>query len=150
MMDANDDWLQTSSKAFIVFVKEMHLVDSYYEKFKTLGLTGTTYAQGSWRIDFILIDSTILPVIKQIGTFGLYEGIISDHGMLYMDCDEQLLLGGIIDQPVMTKSREFVIEHDANKYRRFLDLFCKLVTEKKFKARVENYAMNLQYTAPVK
>ena len=45
MMDANDDWLQTSSKAFKAFVKEMHLVDPYYEKIKTLSLTSTTYAR---------------------------------------------------------------------------------------------------------
>ena len=97
MMDANDDWLQTSSKAFKVFVKEMHLVDTYYRKFKTLGLTGTTYARGYQRIDFILVNCTILPAIKCIGTLDLYEGIISDHIILYMDCDELLLFGGIIN-----------------------------------------------------
>ena len=86
-MDATDNWLQTSSKAFKAFVKEMYLVDPYYETFKTLGLTGTTYAQGSQRIDFIIFNSTIIPAIKHIGTIGLHEGIISDHVMLYMDCD---------------------------------------------------------------
>ena len=44
MMDANDDWLQTSSKAFKAFIEDMHLVNPHYEKFKTSGLTGTTYA----------------------------------------------------------------------------------------------------------
>ena len=97
MMDDNDDWLQTNSKEFTAFIKEMHLVNPYYERFKTLGLAGTTYAQGSQRIDFVLVDSMILPAIKCIGTLGLHEGIISDHIMLYMDCDEQLLFGGIIN-----------------------------------------------------
>jgi len=97
MMDANDDWLQTSSKAFKAFIEDMRLVDPYYEKIKTSGLTGTTYARGSRRIDFIFVDSTILPAIKRIGTLGLHEGIISDHIMLYMDCDERLLFGGIIN-----------------------------------------------------
>ena len=47
IMDANDNWLQTSSKVFRVFVKEMHIVDPYHDKFKISGLTGTTYAQAS-------------------------------------------------------------------------------------------------------
>ena len=136
MMDANDDWLQTSSKAFTTFVEDMRLVDPYYEKFKTSGLTGTTYARGSRRIDFIFVDSTILPAIKRIGTLGLHEGIISDHIMLYMDCDERLLFGGIINRPVMSPGREFVIEH-ADKCKKIIDLFQKLVSEKKFKERVE-------------
>ena len=56
--------------------------------------------------------------------------------MLYMDCDERLLFGGSINQPVMSPGWEFVIEH-AEKCKKFIDLFRKLVTEKKFKARVE-------------
>ena len=47
MMDANYDWLQTNSKAFKAFIKEMHLVDPYYEKFKTSDLMSKTYARGS-------------------------------------------------------------------------------------------------------
>ena len=70
---------------------------------------------------------------------GLHEGIKSDHNMLYVDCDKQLLFGGIINQPVMSLSWEFVIEH-ANKCKRFIDLFCKLVTKKKSKACVEKSA----------
>ena len=84
----------------------------------------------------ILVYSTILPAIKRIGTLGLHQRIILDHVMLYMDCGEHLLFDGIINQHVMTPSREFVIEH-ANKCKAFIDLFRKLATEKKFKARVE-------------
>ena len=47
MMDANDDWLQISSKAFKAFIEDMRLVNPYYEKFKTSDLMGTTYARGS-------------------------------------------------------------------------------------------------------
>ena len=32
IMDANDNWLHTSSKAFRAFVKDMHLADPYYRK----------------------------------------------------------------------------------------------------------------------
>ena len=91
MVDDNDDWLQTISNLFKAFVKEMHLVDPYYEKSKTSGLTSTIYLQGSCQIDFILVDSTIFPSIKCIGTLGLHEGIISEHAMLYMDWNACLL-----------------------------------------------------------
>ena len=111
----------------------MHLIDPYSVRFKTLGLTNTTSARGSRRIDFTFVDSRILPVIKRIGTLGLHEGIISGHVMLYMDYDECSLFGGIINRPAMTPSWEFVIEH-ADKCKKTIDLFRKLVTEKKFKA----------------
>ena len=97
MMDASDDWLQTSSKAFKAFIEDMHLVDPYYEKFKTLGLTGTAYAQGSRQINCICVDFTILSVINQICTLGLHDRIISDHIMLDMNCNKRLIFGGIIN-----------------------------------------------------
>ena len=64
MVDANGDWLQTSRKAFKAFLKDMQIVDPYHEKIKTSCLTGTIYARGSRRIDFILVNSMILPAVK--------------------------------------------------------------------------------------
>jgi len=37
------------------------------------------YARGSKRLDFILMDSTVLSSIKEVGTLGLHKGIHSDH-----------------------------------------------------------------------
>ena len=68
MMDANNDWVDTSSKTFCNFVHVMKLVDPLSEKFATEGLTKTTYARGTCQLDFILVDSTIAPAIKKIGT----------------------------------------------------------------------------------
>ena len=57
------------------------------------------------------MDSTILPDIKNIGVLGLHDVIISDHVMLYIDSNERLLFGDIINRPVMNLAREFVLEH---------------------------------------
>ena len=65
-----------------------------------------------------------------------------------MDCNDQLLFGGIINQPVMTQSWDFVIQH-ANKCKRFLDLFRTLVTKNKSKAPVKKLRNDLQYTTTV-
>jgi len=59
MMDANDEWIDSGSKAFQNFVTEMQLEDLLYEKFGEAGITSTTYSQGSRRIDFILVDSML-------------------------------------------------------------------------------------------
>ena len=80
------------------------MVDPYYEKFKTSGLTYTMYARGSRQIDFILINSTILRAIKHISMLDLNKGIISDYVMIYMDCEERLFFGRIINRSVMTPS----------------------------------------------
>ena len=103
-MFSSDLVIDISSRTFQAFFEEMQLEDPLFNKFKWSSLTGTTYARGSRRIASIFVDSTILPAIKRIGTLGLYGGIISDHVMLYMDSNEQLLFGGIINCPVMNPS----------------------------------------------
>ena len=122
MMDANDDWLEKSSKIFQSFIEELQLQDPLHQKFGQDGVTPATYARGTNRLDYILVDSTILPAIKKIGTLGLHEGIHSDHVMLYMDCDESLLFQGKINRPVLNPAREFVIEH-ADKAEKFVEKF---------------------------
>ena len=139
MMDANDEWLESGSKSFQTFVKEMGLVDHLYDKFKDKGLTETTYARGKRRIDFILVDSSIVHAIKRIGTLGLNDGILSDHVMLYMDIDEVALFKAIMNRPVLHPTREFKIEH-ADKCEKFINKFRQYVDEKKFPKRVERLA----------
>ena len=39
MMDANDEWLQSGSKTFQAFIKEMQIEDPLYNKLKDNGLT---------------------------------------------------------------------------------------------------------------
>ena len=136
MMDANNEWLDSGSKTFQSFVKEMGLVDHLYDKFKNKGLTETTYARGKRRIDFILVDASITHTIKRIGTLGLHDGILSDHVMLYMDIDEKALFKAIMNRPVLHPTREFKIEH-ADKCEKFINKFREYVVEKKFPARVE-------------
>ena len=80
------------------------------------------YSRGSRCIYFIFVDSTILTTTKRIGTLRLHEGIILDHVILYMDCDEHMLFGGIINRSVINLSREFVLEH-ADECKAFLKVF---------------------------
>ena len=57
--------------------------------------------------------------------------------MLYMDCDERMLFGGIINRPVMNPSREFVLKH-TDKCEAFLKEFRSHVESKKFGERLKN------------
>ena len=94
MMDANDDWAGRGGDAFRNFLEEVGLEDPLHQKFHYDSLTHTTYAQGSRRINYIFVDSTILPSIRRNGTLGLHEEIISDHVMLYMDCGTRKSFSG--------------------------------------------------------
>ena len=141
MMDANEDWTKIGS--FRSFVEEMGLVDPLYEKFKDDGITATTYARGSRRIDFHLHDRALQPYVRNVGTLPLHAGILSDHVMLYVDYDEDGLFGGIINRPVMSPAREFVIEH-ADKAETFLEKFKELAAEKKFAERARSLAVKFE------
>ena len=104
MMDANDNWLDSKSTAFWSFLERVQLVDPMHNKFSDGGITPTTYARGIQRMDFIFVDATIKPAITRIGSLGLHEGINSDHVMLYMDCDEDVLFKGVLNRPVLNSA----------------------------------------------
>ena len=88
----------------------------------------TMYSRGPRQTDFILVDSTIEPAIKSLETLGLNKGIISDHIVFYIDCDETILSNGIINWPVLNLTREFTIEH-ADKAEQFIKRFRELLEE---------------------
>ena len=125
----------------------MHLEDPLYNKFKESELTGTTCLRGSCLVDFIFDRSTILTAIKRIGTLGLHKGIISDHVMLCMDCDERMLFVGIINQHVMNPSTEFVLEH-VDKCEASLKEFRSYEEAKKFGKRIKKLAKNSKTHGP--
>ena len=101
----------------------------FTKKFGSNGITNITYSSWSRQIDFILVDLTIKSAIKKIGTLCLHEGIISDHVILYMDCDKATLFSGIINQPVRNHDIKFTIEH-ADKAEQFLERFRELAEKK--------------------
>ena len=69
-----------------------------------------TYTIGSKRLDYILVDSMILPSIKKVGKMKLHKDIHLDHMMIYMDCDKDLTFKGKISSLVQMPARKFVIE----------------------------------------
>ena len=135
MTDVNDEWLDKGSKEFQQCVDETNLVNPLHQKHGHNGIVPTTFSRGKGRIDVILVNNTSVPAIKRIGTLGLHEGIILDHAMLYMNCNETRLFSGIINRPVLNPSREFVIKH-ADKCEKSVDKFCEYAEEKKFAERI--------------
>jgi exonuclease III len=92
LIDANEDWTnKRTGQALRVFLRETQLQDPLYDRFKNAGLTASTYARGSRRIDYMFFDPALLPTIRQIGTLGLHEALVSDHVMIYVDLDEKEL-----------------------------------------------------------
>jgi hypothetical protein len=76
LIDANEDWTnKRTGQALRVFLRETQLQDPLYDRFKNAGLTASTYARGSRRIDYMFFDPALLPAIKRIGTLGLHEAL---------------------------------------------------------------------------
>jgi hypothetical protein len=64
-MDANEDWVQNShpreKERLRKFIERTQLADPYYEKFKE---SPRTFTRGPWRLDYILIDPSLLDSVK--------------------------------------------------------------------------------------
>ena len=129
------------------FFDKMNLVDSLHQKHRHNGIVHTTHSRGKHRINFILVYNMIVPAIERIGAFGLHKGIISDHVMLYMDCDETELFSGMINHPVLKPSREFIIKH-VDKCEQFVDKFREHVKENKIADRVQTLSKAFERDSP--
>lgn len=146
-MDANEDWTSPSGKQLSSFLTEVGLVDPLYDRFCNQGLTKSTYARGSSRIDFIFVDKALAPAIKRIGTLGLHEAMFSDHVMVYADIDESLLFDGQVNRPVRVPNREFMLSQ-ADKCEIFIKAFKKLAQDFNFKKRIESIEARMAVTGP--
>jgi hypothetical protein len=80
-MDANKDWTNKHTGTALRSLQETQLQDSLYQQFHKDGLTASTYARGSSRIDYMFFDESLLQSIRCIGTLGLHKAIVSDHVM---------------------------------------------------------------------
>jgi hypothetical protein len=146
-MDANEDWASSSGKQLSAFLAETGLVDPLHDRFIGQGLTPTTYARGSSRIDFIFFDQALAPAIKRIGTLGLHEAMVSDHVMVYADLDESLLFDGQVHRPVRVPNREFMLSQ-ADKCEIFMKAFKKLASDCNFRRRVESIEARMAAIGP--
>ena len=72
------------------------------------------------RLDYILVDRALCPAISAIGYCGMHSGAHTDHVYAYMDMDEEQLLGGIVNRPITTHSRDFLLAQ-SDKVKDFLE-----------------------------
>jgi hypothetical protein len=121
-MDANEDWSSRTGTQSAEFIRDAGLSDPLCDRFYQDGVTPTTYARGSQRIDYILFDEALVPAIKAIGTLGLHEAMVSDHVMVYADLDEAMLFEGLVNRPVRVPNRKFILAQ-ADKQKVFLEAF---------------------------
>ena len=148
LIDANEDWTnKRTGQALRAFLRETQLQDPLYDRFKNAGLTASTYARGSRRIDYIFFDPALLPAIRRIGTLGLHEALVSDHVMLYVDLDEKELFQGLVNRPVRIPCREFILSQ-ADKCKKFIDVFRKVATEMDFAGRVSQIVLSFRLHGP--
>ena len=115
LIDANGDYQKGKDKDLLTFMDGAQLTDPYAERF---GHT-RTFIRGSSRIDYILMDRALVPLIKSIGYLGTHDGATSDHVMAYVDMDHQQMFAGILNKPPPATARDILIEQE-DKVQRFL------------------------------
>ena len=105
-MDANGDYNYEKEKDVKLgqFITKSHLVD---EKFPA---PIKTYVYGRKRLDYILMDPSLVGAVERIGYLGSHDGTFSDHTVAYVDFNTELLFKGIINRPVDIHAREFRLE----------------------------------------
>ena len=114
------------------------MVDPLYEKYPDR--LQRTYSRGTKRIDYILVDKTIVPSIERIGTLGLHDGLkFSDHVFIYMDCNEKKLFNGNINRPMHHPAREFKLEQ-VDRVEKFIKRFRELAEDRKLAEGVRKLA----------
>eukprot|EP00956_Cyclotella_meneghiniana_P018458 scaffold30735_cov52-Cyclotella_meneghiniana.AAC.5 len=144
MMDANEDWTKSDGKQLKEFMQEMQLCDPLYDKHYDDEIT-PTYARGSKRIDYILMDECLVGAVHRIGTLGLHEAMFSDHVMVYVDIliIEKEAFEGKMNRPVRIPSREFILAQ-TDKCVLFLEAFKEQAQIHQFQRRAESLRDRLQ------
>jgi hypothetical protein len=64
---------------------------------------------GTKRLDYILIDPSIIPAVESIGYLGTHKGSDTNHVYAFMDLNDNITHQGIVHCPITTKSREFTL-----------------------------------------
>ena len=136
MMDANEDWTKSDGKQLKEFMQEMQLCDPLYDIHYDDEIT-PTYARGSKRIDYILMDECLVGAVHRIGTLGLHEAMFSDHVMVYVDIIEKEAFEGKMNRPVRIPSREFILAQ-TDKCVLFLGAFKEQAQTHQFQRRAES------------
>eukprot|EP00956_Cyclotella_meneghiniana_P016019 scaffold25072_cov68-Cyclotella_meneghiniana.AAC.2 len=135
MMDANEDWTKKDGKELKAFMDKVQLRDPLYERHYGEEVTAT-YARGTKRLDYILMDAALLGSVRRIGTLGLHEAMLSDHVMVYVDFDEREAFDGHLNRPVRIPSREFILAQ-SDKCEKFMKVFLEQAELHNYGTRIE-------------
>ena len=120
MLDANGSIFTDTD--FRNFLTNNRLVDPYYMKFNE---NPRTYVRGSKRLDYIVMDDSLVPSIERIGMLGSHEGVPSaDHSYLYVDFREKDLFRGRVNRPAPRDRRQFTLAQ-SEKRTEFIELVKK-------------------------
>jgi hypothetical protein len=132
MMDANGDMHHPTKPDIELreFAEMAHLLD-----YSTLH-SSRTFMWGEKRLDYILVDPSLIPAIKRIGYLGTHDGSDSDHVYAFMDINYRIAHQGLVHRPITTKSREFTLMQ-SNKVKSFLDGLIKSSKDDTYKERVD-------------
>ena len=148
MMDANEDWTKKDGKELKAFMDKVQLRDPLYERHYSDEVT-PTYARGTKRIDYILMDASLMGAVRRIGTLGLHQAMISDHVMVYVDLDEREAFEGQLNRPVRIPSREFILAQ-SDKCEKFMEVFLEQAERHQFKRRIERLSEKFKSGGAIK
>jgi hypothetical protein len=118
------------------FIKSRNVAYIYYNMFKE---SPRTFMWGTKRLDYILIDPSLIPAVESIGYLGTHEGSDTDHVYAFMDLNVNIIHQDIVHRPITTKSREFTLTQ-SDKVKAILDNLVEASKENTNKELVDKLA----------
>eukprot|EP00957_Ditylum_brightwellii_P016456 1237179-Ditylum_brightwellii.AAC.3 len=120
-MDANE--VDTPGSALLKFLSKHDLVDTFANKHPN-ATPPHTYQRSDNRLDCIFVTPALLPCITAVGFLPFNVPFLTDHGALYAECDKELMLPGMQENPIEHSTRKLVADNPTCR-----DKYVELLTE---------------------
>eukprot|EP00957_Ditylum_brightwellii_P007223 548804-Ditylum_brightwellii.AAC.1 len=67
-----------------------------------------TYQHSNNRLDYIFLTPVLLPALSLVGFLPFNVPFLTDHGFLFANFDEELLLQGMVNNPIDNNKRNLI------------------------------------------
>eukprot|EP00957_Ditylum_brightwellii_P137168 10458016-Ditylum_brightwellii.AAC.1 len=107
-MDANE--VDTPGSALRKFIIKNSLVDAFANKHPNV-TPPHTYKRSNNRFDYIFVTPALVPCMTAIDFLPFNAPYLTDHGALYADFNEELMLLGKQEKPIEQSTHKLVADN---------------------------------------
>ena len=143
MIDANEP-AKTLPKGFSGLMHSLNLHDAFLHLHPNHP-TFSTYKRGTKRIDFAFLSPNLLPHLRYCGYLPYSDGLNSDHRGLFLDFNQQGLLGH--QSPILPPQSRILYSTHAERASNYLKYLAQTLSATKLPERTAQFETNLRQAA---